>query len=176
MIYVTHDQIEALTLADRIAVMKGGIIQQLGTPREIYDTPANLFVASFIGSPSMNFLEGRIALEGDVFHYRNAIFDVPLTAYPFARPPSHGQPVLLGVRPENIAVNVDPKPGQFGTEANVDLVEPTGADTVVWCQVGTHSISVRVDAAQIINERQKLCIGFDPGRASMFDLESGNRL
>ena len=177
MIYVTHDQIEALTLADRIAVMKGGIIQQLGTPREIYDTPANLFVASFIGSPSINFVEGVLAIEGGaVPRFRNAHFDVPLSAYPFAQPQADGQAVLLGVRPENFQVDAESRADWFETEAAVDLVEPTGADTVVWCQIGDQSISVRVDAARSIDEGQTLRIGFDPERASLFDRDSGNRL
>ena len=105
MIYVTHDQIEALTLADRVAVMHGGLIQQLATPREIYRKPVNLFVAGFVGSPAMNFLEGSIAkANGSVAIRLKDGTDVPLAGYEFATPPEEGQRAVLGVRPEQIEI------------------------------------------------------------------------
>lgn len=176
MIYVTHDQIEALTLADRIAVMKDGIIQQLGAPHEIYDSPANLFVASFIGTPSMNFIEGEIEVMDGKPQFKNSSFQVPLGTYPFARPPAERHRVILGVRPENIETDVDAAQDRFFADCQVDLVEPMGADTVVWCNVGEHSIAARVDGHRQIAEQQDLLVGFDPARVSIFDAESGSRL
>jgi multiple sugar transport system ATP-binding protein len=175
MIYVTHDQIEALTLADRIAVMKNGIIQQLGTPRDIYDAPANLFVASFIGSPAMNFVEGEIAVTNGAPRFKNGVFDVPLAAYPFRRVLQDRHRALMGVRPENISVDAR-EPGTVIAEASVDLVEPMGADTVLWCQCGQHSVSVRVDSGRPVAEGEKLAVSFDPARVSLFDVENGLRL
>ncbi|MCF3640270.1 sn-glycerol-3-phosphate ABC transporter ATP-binding protein UgpC [Rhizobium sp. TRM95111] len=118
-IYVTHDQIEAMTLADRIVAMHGGVVQQVGSPLDLYDRPANLFVAGFIGSPGMNFLEGRYLLSGD--HADVRLKDGTLVA--MKRPVSleSGSAVTLGIRPEHVTI-VD----EGGMVADVDLVEPTG--------------------------------------------------
>lgn len=176
MIYVTHDQIEAMTLADRIAVMKGGIIQQLGSPHEIYDFPANLFVASFIGTPSMNFIEGEIAMTDGKPLFRNAMIEVSLAAYPFARVPPERSRVVLGVRPENITAGAETGPEHFAADCQVDLVEPMGADTVVWCQLGNHSVAVRLDGRSQVTEKQTLTVAFDPARGSVFEADNGQRL
>src|SRR5690606_37040244 len=105
MIYVTHDQIEAMTLADRIAAMRGGIIQQLDAPQAIYNRPVNRFVAGFIGSPGMNFIEG--VLEGDAGkpRFRAGDLTIDLSRYPFEGSAPQGGKVVLGVRPENVASN-----------------------------------------------------------------------
>ena len=103
MIYVTHDQIEALTLADRIAVMHGGVIQQLAPPKEIYRRPVNRFVAGFVGSPAMNFIEGTLRMIGDgaAIELPDGDADRP-DGYEFATRPGDGRPAVLGVRPEQI--------------------------------------------------------------------------
>src|SRR6478609_7637771 len=107
MIYVTHDQIEALTLADRIAVMKDRIIQQLGTPNEIYRRPANRFVASFVGSPAMNFLRGTFAISGGAPCFAAAGLSISLDGYAFDARPEVGAPVELGIRPEHVEAGGD---------------------------------------------------------------------
>src|SRR3546814_13122377 len=103
-LYVTHDQAEALTLADRIVVMKDGVIQQIGTPDEIYERPGNMFVASFLGNPPINYLEGRLERERDVLHFRRGAVSLPLPASLAARlqgaSPDGG--VVLGIRPEDV--------------------------------------------------------------------------
>src|SRR5690606_36429829 len=134
MIYVTHDQIEALTLADRIAVMKNRSIQQLATPEEIYLRPANRFVAGFIGSPAMNFHRGTIESEahGPVFHAGELSIPLP------GRFHDSGGEVELGIRPEDIVMGDGP-----GTvAANVEMVEPLGAETLVWVRAGGLSFSL----------------------------------
>jgi multiple sugar transport system ATP-binding protein len=117
-IYVTHDQIEAMTLADRIVAMHGGIVQQVGTPLELYDYPANLFVAGFIGSPGMNFLEGSYVSDGGSFGVK--LSDGTVTPLAKPTPLANGAPVTLGIRPEHVTM-------QTGSmEATVELIEPTG--------------------------------------------------
>ncbi len=110
MVYVTHDQIEALTLADRIAVMRGGIIQQLADPKTIYNKPSNLFVAGFIGSPAMTFIEGAITDGPGGKAFRKEGVTVPLAGYDGVVPAANGQPVILGVRPEHTEIRRDGAP------------------------------------------------------------------
>ncbi len=140
MVYVTHDQIEALTLADRIAVMNGGVIQQLDEPKTIYNRPANLFVAGFIGCPAMNFLPGATVDGGRAFALAEHRID--LAGYDggavLERPKA-----ILGVRPEHIAIAADPRPGT-SIPAVVDIDEPMGADSLVWLKVAGQQVSVRV--------------------------------
>jgi multiple sugar transport system ATP-binding protein len=129
-VYVTHDQVEAMTMADRIVVMNDGVVEQIGSPLELYDHPKNLFVAGFIGSPSMNFLRGAIhrhessgsVVIGEGFH-------LPL---PASQAGVEGQKVVYGIRPEHVTI----APGADGVPAVVEVVEPTGADTLVFASVG----------------------------------------
>ncbi|WP_196258471.1 ABC transporter ATP-binding protein [Pelagibacterium limicola] len=173
MIYVTHDQIEAMTLADRIAIMKEGIIQQLDTPHAIYNKPVNLFVAGFIGSPSMNFLEGELT---------NGAVDVGGTSVSVGRygfePGNENWSgrAVLGVRPEHVIVlnGVDTQP--FSFDATIEIVEPMGADTIAWTTLGGHSFTFRADSELNLEEGQKIRLGFDPARASLFDAVSGERI
>ncbi|WP_378945541.1 ABC transporter ATP-binding protein [Mesorhizobium sp. ANAO-SY3R2] len=174
MIYVTHDQIEAMTLADRIAVMKGGVIQQLDAPQVIYNRPVNRFVAGFLGSPGMNFLDGEI--EGGAepaFAATGAT--IPLGRYGFGSSPGHGKAVL-GIRPEHIALGAAAKAMPFSCDASVELVEPMGSDTLVWTKLGGQSFAFRVEAERHLHTGDQLYIGFDPARASLFDGQSGNRI
>jgi multiple sugar transport system ATP-binding protein len=175
MIYVTHDQIEALTLADRVAVMHGGLIQQLAPPKEIYRKPVNLFVAGFVGSPAMNFLEGRIAkANGSVGMKLVDGTDVPLAGYEFAAAPQDGQPAVLGVRPEQIDVKSASSPAHLPVV--VTLIDPMGADSLLWGTVGKETVSVRIGPDDTFNAGQTVRAGFQPEMASVFDAESGNRL
>ena len=172
MIYVTHDQVEALTLADRIAVMKGGNIMQLGTPDEIYNAPQNLYVADFIGSPSMNFIEGD--LKGGHFHVDG--MDMPMTGYAFAAPQTADRPAVIGIRPEHVLTGalVDSAPLQY--TAQIDLVEPMGSDTLVYARLGKHILRVRMDGQARVKPGEDLRVGIDPSRASLFDKKSEVRL
>ena len=175
MIYVTHDQIEAMTLADRIAVLKGGVIQQLDSPHAIYSRPVNLFVAGFIGSPAMNFLDGRIETRGGVPMFLAGDLEVPLATYPFEQRPVDGAPARLGIRPEHVGVNTgDGWP--FTTPAAVEVVEPMGSDTLVWTTLGGKLFSARVTSERAPRAGEQVTIGFDPLRASLFDEATGARL
>ena len=173
MIYVTHDQIEALTLADRIAVMKGGVIQQLAPPIEVYQKPVNRFVAGFIGSPPMNFFDGCIAPDRHSVTVGN--LTVPLATYPFRAPPPAGLEVTLGVRPEHITLGAAP-PHAFAAEGTVDIVEPMGADTLLWTKLAGLPVTIRVDGERSFRNGEPITFSFDPARASLFDRTSGERL
>ncbi len=142
MIYVTHDQIEAMTLADRIAVMKNGIIQQLDTPHVVYNKPVNLYVAGFIGSPSMNFLKGNINGSGAPSFAMQSL-TVPLGSYKFETKTGDKVEGILGVRPEHIMVGEDAKKMPFQLESEIEIVEPMGSETVAWTKVDGQSVTFR---------------------------------
>jgi multiple sugar transport system ATP-binding protein len=171
MIYVTHDQVEALTLADRIAIMKEGVIQQLGTPAEIYHRPTNLFVAGFIGAPSMNFLAGFIEKSEGALRFKTADLSIDLSRYAFQMEPTPG-PATLGVRPEQ--VSVVPNPGSPVIEASVSVIEPMGSDTVAWFSWAGNSLSLRVMGDLDLRPGDKIPVGLDISKASLFDAD-GNR-
>jgi len=184
MIYVTHDQIEALTLADRIAIMKEGIIQQLDTPHGIYHKPVNRFVAGFIGSPSMNFLHGKLQQTDNQWTFLQSSNSgsgdgpspISLQHYEFSASPVHGQQVELGIRPEHVDLtgNGDANAGQlpFG----VELIEPMGSDAVAWGNVWDAGFTVRLDADQVPQSGALINASFEPARASIFDADTGLRL
>ena len=174
MIYVTHDQIEAMTLADRIAVMKGGVIQQLDTPQEIYSRPVNRYVAGFLGSPSMNFLEGSCET-GAPPHFTLGDTVIPVERYRFNGGEPSG-PALFGVRPEHVLLDDAAKAQPFHKEVQVEIVEPMGSDTLVWTRIGGQEFSFRVDSERALGEGDRVAIGFDPARASMFDARTETRL
>jgi multiple sugar transport system ATP-binding protein len=172
MIYVTHDQIEAMTLADRIAVMKDQKIQQLGSPLEIYYRPANRFVAGFVGSPRMNFVDGRIEQGGDGPAFAVGERRLPLAGYEFGTRPEPGRPVTLGIRPEHIAIDGTGNWDGF----TVEMVEPLGADSLIWCTDGGLSLEVRASGERAIRPGASTALGIDPRRISVFAAESGARL
>ncbi len=174
MVYVTHDQIEALTLADRIAIMKGGVIQQLDTPHEIYNRPVNRYVAGFIGSPGMNFLEGAIDGDGEPVFVADGT-SIPLSRYAFAGSAPRGAKVSFGIRPEHISANSG-MDWPFSLKSKVDVVEPMGSDTLVWTKLGAQDVAVRMPSERAPNLGDDVTIGFDPMRASIFDAASGERL
>lgn len=173
MIYVTHDQIEALTLADRIAIMKNGEIQQLSDPHTIYNNPVNLYVAGFIGSPSMNFLQGTLsdtnftAEDGTV---------IPVGNYKFTAPSSGQIKAVLGVRPEHIVMDEEARRMPFSTEVEIEIVEPMGSDTLAWTKIAGHPVTFRADSDVVLTVGQKLLVGFDPARGSLFNAETTNRV
>ena len=176
MIYVTHDQIEAMTLADRIAVMRGGIIQQLGAPHEIYARPVNMFVAGFIGSPGMNFIEGTVGSTGGKPQFRAGDVTVDASRYPFDGNPPAGARVIFGIRPEHIVFGDAAAAQPFSAEVDVEIVEPMGSDTLVWTKLGGQNLTLRAESERAPREGERIRIGFDPARASIFDADTDTRL
>ena len=172
MIYVTHDQIEAMTLADRIAIMKGGKVMQLASPHEIYNRPRNLYVADFIGSPSMNFLPG--ALEGGDF-VMNGI-RVPMAGYDFAEGSRREGEAIVGLRPEHISTGDALASAAVTTRVTVELVEPMGSDTLIYTTLAGETLHVRMDGQAVVGPGDEVEIGFQPDRASLFDPDSELRL
>ena len=175
MIYVTHDQIEAMTLADRIAVMRGGAIQQLDAPQTIYNKPKNRYVAGFIGSPSMNFVGGQITGSGKKAAFDMGGLKVPLADYAPERPLAAGA-AELGVRPEHILLDEAGKDSTAAMKAAVDLVEPMGSDSLVWIKLGDQVISARVESNRTFEPGQKVDVRLRVGLASLFDAATGDRL
>ena len=171
MIYVTHDQIEALTLADRIAVMDGGKIQQLDTPQAVYSKPASKFVASFVGSPAINFVAGKIIGGGGAPVFQAADFALPLAGYEFAGAPGEGRDATLGVRPEHIDTL-----SASALTAEVEMIEPMGADTLVWTRLGATPLSLRVSGQSKVAPGACLPLAINAKNLSLFDAQTGLRL
>ena len=171
MIYVTHDQIEAMTLADRIAIMKGGKIMQLGTPNEIYNHPKNLYVADFIGSPSMNFLNGELK---DT-KFTNGLLELPMGSYQFIKK-TNLKNVTIGIRPEHIITGELSKKAPVITNVTINLVEPMGSDTLVYANLSDVQIRIRMEGNAKVKIGDRLEIGIDPSRASLFDTQTEQRI
>ena len=172
MVYVTHDQIEALTLADRIAVMKGGVIQQLADPQTIYNRPSNLFVAGFIGSPPMNMLQGRTVEGGKAFLFGDTRID--LSGYDGGAVLERDK-AILGVRPEHITVHHDAPTGP-SIPAVVEIDEHLGADSLLWLKSGAKEVCVRVAVEGRLPAGTKVHLGLDIGQASLFDEKTEQRI
>ena len=167
-VYVTHDQIEAMTMGDQIVVMKDGKIEQAGNPLELYDRPDNLFVAGFIGSPSMNFLPGTLRRSGAAAQVELA--DGSRVDAPHGAGGSDGQAVIFGTRPEHLALAGD------GIASQVVAVEPTGADTFVACRHHGTDLSVVFRERHSFTPGASIHLRPDPQRAHVFDAGSGRRL
>ena len=177
MIYVTHDQIEAMTLADRIAVMKGGAIQQLDSPMKIYGKPKNKYVAAFIGSPSMNFIKATLGGTAKAPTVEVSGQKLDVAAYAFAAAAPIGSSIEFGARPEHINIlrGKDAKTkGAFA--ATVELVETMGSDSLVWLELGNQKLSARVESSQIVKPGEHVGVQFRVDQASLFDATSGERL
>jgi len=177
MIYVTHDQVEAMTMGDRICVMKDGDIMQVAEPLELYNHPANLFVAGFIGSPAMNFLRGTVRRAGDhVSFVEDNPAGAPLTlaldeALAVKSSGHLDKPVVLGIRPEGIrdALQVAaPGPGRTA-EVRVEVAEPMGAETLLYLYTGATSFVARVSPTDRFDAGQRIQVAFDLGQAHLFD-------
>jgi multiple sugar transport system ATP-binding protein len=176
MIFVTHDQIEALTLADRIAVMEGGVIRQIGTPKEIYRHPQNRFVAGFIGSPGMNFFDGEVQVDGGIARFVGRGFDLPLAGYEAASGASLvPTKAVLGLRPEHVGTRLTGT-AAFTASSPVTSAEPMGAETLLWARLGEEPLSIRVDTLQGFDEASSITFEIDPTLVSLFDAKSGQRL
>jgi multiple sugar transport system ATP-binding protein len=176
MIYVTHDQIEALTLADRIAIMKGGVIQQLDEPLVIYNKPANLFVATFIGSPQMNLLKGKLDVASGRPVFRLGDISIPLDSYAADKPLGSPRDVVLGLRPEHLRLATGKANGGQTLDAVVELEEPMGADSLVWLKIGEQPLSVRADSGTRHKPGEKAKIAFTLDNASLFDAATEQRI
>ncbi|RYE57988.1 MAG: TOBE domain-containing protein, partial [Rhizobiaceae bacterium] len=173
MIYVTHDQIEALTLADRIAIMKNGVIQQLADPHTIYNKPVNLYVAGFIGSPSMNFIPGTV--DGGTFTANDGT-KIPVGAYDFLAPIAGSTKAVLGVRPEHILLGNAAQGMPFQTSAEIEIVEPMGSETLAWTKVAGIPVTFRCSSDIPLAAGDTVNVGFDIARGSLFHAETENRL
>ncbi|CAK17093.1 ABC transporter ATP-binding protein [Pseudomonas entomophila] len=176
-VYVTHDQIEAMTLGDKVAVMKDGIIQQFGTPQQIYNDPANLFVASFIGSPPMNFIPVRLTKQDGrvlaLLDSGQARCELPLGV---AADELEGLEIILGVRPEQIALGAEQGNGLPGIRAEVQVTEPTGPDLLVFVTLNQTKVCCRLAPDVACRVGDSLNLQFDPARVLLFDAASGERL
>jgi multiple sugar transport system ATP-binding protein len=167
-VYVTHDQVEAMTMADRIVVLKDGLVEQVGAPLELYDRPRNAFVAGFIGSPAMNFIPGRLQLDGAPHVLTDDGLRLPLAHAPRG---SHADRVLYGVRPEHFTLGA-----AEGLAADVIVVEPTGSETQVALRLGGQPLMTafrdRIDA----RPGERLAVWPMAGSAHVFDAAGGQRL
>ncbi|GLO52164.1 sugar ABC transporter ATP-binding protein [Pseudomonas putida] len=176
-VYVTHDQIEAMTLGDKVAVMKDGIIQQFGTPQQIYNDPANQFVASFIGSPPMNFIPVRLTQQDGrllaVLDSGQARCELPLGV---AADELDGREIILGIRPEQIALGAAEGNGLPGIRAEVQVTEPTGPDLLVFVTLNQTKVCCRLAPDVACRVGDSLNLQFDPARVLLFDAASGERL
>jgi sn-glycerol 3-phosphate transport system ATP-binding protein len=165
-IYVTHDQTEAMTLADRLIVLNGGVAEQIGRPIELYERPASLFVAGFIGSPAMNFLDGMAGEGGRVTLAGGTV--LPATA-------PAGAAVTVGIRPEHLA----PAPeSEAAAHLHVEMVELLGADTIVYGTLGEGgpALLLRLNGIAQIAPGTRLPLGFPPEQLHLFDTATGKRL
>jgi multiple sugar transport system ATP-binding protein len=166
-VYVTHDQIEAMTMADKIVVMHDGIVEQIGTPLDLYDKPENQFVAGFIGSPAMNFLKGKVKANGSIgFEGPNGV-KLPLATAPAA---SDGRPAVYGVRPEHFTIADD------GAEAEIVVVEPTGSETQVFAKLGGEEVVAVFRERHRFEPGDKVRLKPDPSLVHLFDEATGKRL
>ncbi len=162
-IYVTHDQVEAMTMADKIVVMRDGIIEQMGSPLDLYDQPVNWFVAQFIGSPAMNIVDGRI--EAGRFVGKDVVLSLPQAAQ------WDGRTVALGIRPEHLQITED---GEIAGQ--VEVIEPTGSETIVFVKAGAEPFAVSLRDRVYARPGDMVRLSPFPDRLHLFDAQSGDRL
>jgi multiple sugar transport system ATP-binding protein len=166
-IYVTHDQVEAMTMADRIVVLHDGVVEQAGSPLELYDRPANVFVAGFIGSPAMNLIPGKVRSNGSASFVTEDGLTLPLAHSPAA---IDGRSAIYGIRPEHFSL------GGEGVSAEVAVVEPTGSETQVFARLGQRKIMGVFRERVAAKPGQVLVLRPDLGNVHLFDAETGKRL
>lgn len=174
-IYVTHDQVEALSLGDRIAVMQNGRIVQCDVPMKIYDYPANKFVGGFIGTPPMNFLRGTVRVNGSGANV--VVGEAHITPAPSVAPAlttKNGQPILLGIRPENLALASSPQPNTI--RARVLVVEPLGSHKLLTMQVGDEIAKVSVAPDERVTPNDDVWLHFDPEKIRWMDASTGEAI
>ncbi|MEA2782536.1 MAG: multiple sugar transport system ATP-binding protein, partial [Rhodospirillaceae bacterium] len=180
MIYVTHDQIEAMTLADRIVLMREGRIEQQGAPLHLFEQPATLFVAGFLGSPKINFLQGRLACSADrvavCLGQDGAMLPLPRERIPAAA--SDGTAVILGLRPEHVgrAGSSTPLPGMARLEAEIELVQPTGSRIYATFRLAGQPVIAELQAHDVSRPGERIAVDLNLGRATVFDPQTGRAL
>jgi multiple sugar transport system ATP-binding protein len=167
-VYVTHDQIEAMTMADRIVVLRDGVVEQIGAPLDLYDRPANQFVAGFIGSPAMNFLKGTIQFGDRPRFMIDGGVSLPLASAPAG---SDGRPAIYGIRPEHLTLG-----GPDGVPAEVSVLEPTGLETQVFAKLGEQKIVAVFRQRMTAKPGETLPMTPDVASAHLFDEKTGARL
>ncbi|TDQ35408.1 ABC transporter ATP-binding protein [Aureibacillus halotolerans] len=176
-VYVTHDQTEAMTMASRIVVMKDGLVQQVGSPKEVYENPENVFVGGFIGSPAMNFFHGK--LDDTHFHIDNVKVLVPEGKMKLLREQGYAnKEIILGIRPEDVhdePVFVESSK-DTNVEALVDVAELMGAETYLYSKIGENNFIARIDSRTDIQNGQKINLAFDMNKVHFFDIESELRI
>ena len=176
MIYVTHDQVEALTMADKIVVMKLGVIQQIGGPMELYNEPDNKFVAGFIGSPPMNFLVTKVVKEGDKVYVDEGTFRLEVTpAQAKFLQPYVGKEVTFGIRPEDVEFSHQEIPGKT-INGHVSVVEPLGSETQVYVSTSKAKVVGKIDPSVIPEPDEKVALIVDMEKARFFDLDTEVRI
>jgi len=178
MIYVTHDQVEAMTMGDRIVVMKGGVIQQMDSPMNLYANPSNRFVAGFIGSPSMNFIQGRLSA-GKACRFKAGSIDLKVPPQAAKKLGRHsGSDILLGIRPEHLSLAEDAGPRTVNKPqpVTVDVVEPVGNETLVYVKDGDMALCLRQTAAVRVKSGQRIGIRFDLNKMLFFDARTEERV
>lgn len=177
-IYVTHDQTEAMTMATRIVVMKDGVIQQVGSPKEVYDNPENVFVGGFIGSPAMNFFKAKIEGEYVVLDEK-ARLKIPGGKLKLLKDNGYvGKEVIFGIRPEDIhdePVFIESFPDNV-IEVNIEVAELTGAELMLYSSLAGHDFVARIDARNQIKAGDKVKLGLDLNKAHFFDTETELRI
>jgi multiple sugar transport system ATP-binding protein len=172
-IYVTHDQVEAMTLGDRVVVMKDGLIQQVGEPLDLYNTPANKYVAGFIGSPAMNFADVTIANNGSGLLATNNAMNIAVPEH-LAAPlgPHVGKPATFGIRPEDLRLADGSEPQHQTFEAVVEVAEQLGSEILLDVTCGPSSMVASVDPTVRVKPGEKIRLAFNPTRAHFFDGKS----
>ncbi len=171
MVFVTHDQVEAMTMADRIVVLKAGVVQQFGTPEEVYKTPANQFVAGFIGSPTMNFFD--VTLQGDALRLDDGTLIALAAAQVDAVRRAGASPLALGVRPEHMQVLAA---GESGLQVTVSVVEPLGSDTLLYFDRDGVRRVARVSPETRVRPGDRVTLGFAMAKSHLFDATDGRAL
>lgn len=172
MIYVTHDQVEALTLGERIVVMKDGIIHQIGHPIQVYENPQNKFVAGFIGSPPMNFLQGKILCQNGDYYFQDRSIKLRLLPQLYERlAPYKDQGVIFGIRPEDIYDRIFAQDArqEYTVTATVEVVEPMGSEIYLFLNAGRNSFVARVSNQDTATSNQDLQVVFDMSKGHFFD-------
>ena len=171
-IYVTHDQVEAMTLGDRVVVMKDGVVQQIGEPLELYNAPANRFVAGFIGSPAMNFVECTIVQNGDLAVEAPGLRIAVPPARRAALERYRGKNLTLGVRPEDVREGVPDDQKPYRVDAVVEVVEPLGNEILIDVRVGPSPLVARVAPTSRVRIKEQVALSLDPDRLHFFDAQT----
>ncbi|HWK65203.1 MAG TPA: sn-glycerol-3-phosphate ABC transporter ATP-binding protein UgpC [Rhizobiaceae bacterium] len=178
MIYVTHDQIEAMTLADRIVLMRDGVIEQQGAPLDLFERPASIFVAGFLGSPKMSFLPGKLVRREHGHAVMLKQTSLPLAAGRALHDASDDQAVLLGLRPEHVtrARGTEPEPGHVRYDATIDLIQPTGSRSYATFSIDGMAMMAELQAHDVSRPGEQIQIDINMRRASVFDRETERAL